>query len=493
MPIFSEHSPTGWRERGARSAAFALASLALLLLLALAPRPYDAAAGQEVTLTGPLTITHDVFGNGDPQEGYDAPSPGYLSSLTLPPDGNAVRAVGAVNVTTFNIVGGAAMAIGSGVSVGYNLVIAEGAGQTMASSDGAIYGGQARGVGVAGDATARENWIVAADGGELTAKYYIHAGFADTEYGVAQAYGNQIAAFNGGSLNSGETIYAGRAVSEFGDAQAFGNRVIVDDGGAIYAPRVYGGLAGYGAFSVAANNRVEISYGVITERVIGGYANSLDGLAIASDNLVAISGGVISGRIAGGYTESAGVNNAVNNRVEISGVAIISGDIIGGAVTSYSNSSSVAAHDNRVDISGTPILTGASLYGGYKDFGTGDVFSGNALNLKASGLTAMAIANFEFLNFYLPASARAEDVILTISGVASFQDDAVSQFSTVSMAIPGAATPLKPGERIILIGSANPLDGSPANGAVAAAQGVALTHDFRLDASGNQLVATLAG
>jgi hypothetical protein len=170
----------------------------------LAPRPSAAAAGQEAALTG--TIIHDVFGNGDPDNDYDAPPPGGDPLyLTLTPDGNAVRAVGDVTVYD-NIYGGA----------------------WVSSSD----------------ATARENWVIAADGGSLSA---------------------------GGT----GTIYAGYAYAYYGAAQANGNRVIAD-GGAISAPvgGVYGGFAvGYDS-AVAFNNRVEISDDATLWKVLGGEARS---------------------------------------------------------------------------------------------------------------------------------------------------------------------------------------------------------------------------
>ncbi|MDR1164369.1 MAG: autotransporter outer membrane beta-barrel domain-containing protein, partial [Deltaproteobacteria bacterium] len=53
--------------------------------------------------------------------------------------------------------------------------------------------------------------------------------------------------------------------------------------------------------------------------------------------------------------------------------------------------------------------------------------------------------------------------------------------------------PLQPGDWIVLIGAGSSLVGSPANDALTAAQGVTLTHDFLLNVSGNQLVATLVG
>ncbi|MDR1166764.1 MAG: hypothetical protein LBO66_13015, partial [Deltaproteobacteria bacterium] len=520
MRSLSEYSPTDWRERGARSTALALASLALLL--ALAPRPSAAVAGQEVTLTGP--VGHAIFGNGDPLYDYNASSSGDPSSLELPPDGNEVRTVGAVTVSGY-IYGGAYEATVLNVSVGGNRVIAEDVGQTL-TGNGHIFGGYAHAD--SGDATARGNWVIAAaggavnapimyteifggfaesehgaaqadgnqiaaDGGAVTSAWEIYGGNALSEYGAAHADGNQIAAVNDGMVTAAQMIYVGVAYSSYGEAQANGNRLIAD-GGKINAYGVAGGRA-RGDVVTASNNRVEISAGAITGAIYGGSANSLSGDATASNNLVAISGGVIGGGVVGGAADSysSGSSAASNNRVEISGGVKISGNIIGGAAGSYSSGSS-AASNNRVDVSGTPDLTGASIYGGYKYYSAGDVFTGNVLNLKTSGLIAAAIANFEFLNFYLPVSARADDVILAINGQASFQDpNNSSRTSTVAMAIPGAATPLKASERIILIDSANPLDGSPANGAVAAAQGVALTHDFRLDASGNQLVATLAG
>ncbi|MDR1166697.1 MAG: autotransporter outer membrane beta-barrel domain-containing protein [Deltaproteobacteria bacterium] len=363
------------------------------------------------------------------------------------------------------------------------------------TSDGVVFGGYAYTPTGAGDTRANGNQVVVADDGAIFAGDNVAGGYAFTNgAGDAQADGNRIAAVNGGAVNAKGVLYGGNAYTAAGDARANGNQVVAADDGAIFVGDVVGGYARtYGANAAsAADNRVEISGGAIVRSIYGGYAMSTSGVATADNNRAAISGG-ISGGIYGGRAASGGAASAANNRVEISG-GEVTGNIYGGYALSVSGVAN--ASNNRVDISGTPNLTGAILYGGNNSAGNGDVFSDNVLNLKTSGLTAAAgLANFEFLNFYLPASARAGDVILTISGVASLEDpDNSSRTSTVAMAsIPGAFGRLNPGDRIVLI-DATSLVGLPANDTLTAAQGVTLTHNFLLNVpSGTQLVTTLAG
>ncbi|MDR1166139.1 MAG: hypothetical protein LBO66_09830 [Deltaproteobacteria bacterium] len=405
-------------------------------------------------------------------------------------DGNRIAAEDGGSVSSgANIYGGFAYTNSGAAQTDGNQIAARGGSVAANGSGGAIYGGYARSL--SGAVQAAGNRVAAEGDGSVAANGTIYGGYAESFSGAAQADGNRIDA-GGGAVTSGSRIYGGYAKSSSGAAQADGNQIAATAGSVTAVGQIYAGYASGYISATASANLVAISGGAISGAVYGGSADaSVD--ATASANLVAISGGVVSGGIFGGAANSLiGSSAASNNRVEISGAAIISGDIIGGGVSTISGSA--VAHDNRVDVSGTPDLSAASLYGGYQYAGNGDVFTGNVLNLKASGLTAAGLANFEFLNFHPPASVRAEDVILKVNGVASLQDpDNISRTSTVAMsAIPGAAARLNSGDRIVLI-DATSLLGSPANDTVTVAQGVTLTHDFRLDASGNQLVATLAG
>jgi hypothetical protein len=516
MKTLNERNPTGWRERVSRRAALTLALAFLALFPFLSSRPPVASAGQDVELSG--AIGHSVYGNGDPAYGYGSPFSGDPRS----PNGNSVKGDIQVNGDIY----GAFMRADAPASVGDNWIVADG--QTMTAYD--ITGGYVDiGFAAHADVTAAGNRVSVANGGEARAYYAIYGGDAISLGGGAMALGNHVIADSGGAARAGNTsifggsawggvnyhalaadnlvaakgggaltavgsVYGGYALSVNGDAQAYDNRVIAI-GGTIEAYAVIGGVA-RGGVAASANNRVEISGGEISDHIFGGEATADLAGATASSNRVAISDGKITGSIAGGFAEAsaAAASAASYNRVAISGGEII-GNIYGGFARSASGVAD--ARDNRVDISGTPDLTGANLYGGYNYVGNGDVFSGNVLNLKTSALTAASLANFEFLNFYLPEGARAEDVIFEISGVASLQDANSPQTSTVAMAIHGAAAPLKPGERFILIDAGSSLDGSPAKSAVMAAQGVTLTHNFLLSvpggAGGTQLVANLAG
>ncbi|MBQ4132434.1 MAG: autotransporter outer membrane beta-barrel domain-containing protein [Desulfovibrionaceae bacterium] len=93
------------------------------------------------------------------------------------------------------------------------------------------------------------------------------------------------------------------------------------------------------------------------------------------------------------------------------------------------------------------------------------------------------------VNFYLSDQIGNGDTMLRVSGKANIQG------STVNMAFPGGSTPLKGGDKVILIDAAGTLNGMSANtqtsAAVTGSQGVSLVYDFALSREGNQLVAIL--
>ncbi|PPB65703.1 hypothetical protein CDQ75_08080, partial [Campylobacter hyointestinalis subsp. hyointestinalis] len=141
--------------------------------------------------------------------------------------------------------------------------------------------------------------------------------------------------------------------------------------------------------------------------------------------------------------------NANSNTVNISG-GDIKVDVQGG----YSLSG--LANGNTVNISGNPTF-GAStiLYGGYKVFGTGDVFTNNTLNIKTKNITAKDIANFEFINLYLLDSTKANDTILKVNDAITFGG---SNTKLNVSALNGINLNFNIGDSIILISIATSID-----------------------------------
>ncbi|CUU87993.1 putative high-molecular-weight surface-exposed protein [Campylobacter hyointestinalis subsp. hyointestinalis] len=220
---------------------------------------------------------------------------------------------------------------------------------------------------------------------------------------------------------------------------------------------IYGGLSQSGN---ANSNTVNISGGDIKVDVQGGY--SLSGLA--NGNTVNISGGTIQMEVYGGYSDS---GSAINNTINISGNPTF-------GVTTI-------------------------LYGGYIRTGTGDNFTGNTLNIHTKSIAVRGIANFEFINFYLPNDIKANDTLLSLSTV----DNTNLSNSKIGVGVMDGDSPaLKVGDKIILIDEPNGTITPPTNMSnnISALQGISNSYEFSLaavkdDGSGNvkQIVATSVG
>jgi len=334
-------------------------------------------------------------------------------------------------------------------------------------------------------------------------------------------------------IGSGADVGAGKIYGGYGNISdtlggyVTGNSVTVSGGSVgsndIYSNVMYGGYVdgnGPHGADVTVNiigNSVTISGGTVGSSIYGGYVNSYTPpvpMANIMGNSVTINGGTVSGNsIAGG---SGGIGSIVtSNSVAISGGSVSASTIFGGSgskvtgnsVTisggsvngmvaggySFIDSDTATATNNTVTISGNPIFgAGTALFGGWTSTG-GSAFTGNTLNLHTAGLTVAGLQNFQYLNFYLPTTLGNGGTMLTVTGTANLTDGA-GRSSTVNVGIDGASSPLRAGDRVVLI-DAGTLIGAPVNTASRGQgmQGVTLLYDFDIATVGNQLLATVSG
>uniref|UniRef100_UPI003AF7E228 autotransporter outer membrane beta-barrel domain-containing protein n=1 Tax=Campylobacter hyointestinalis TaxID=198 RepID=UPI003AF7E228 len=182
------------------------------------------------------------------------------------------------------------------------------------------------------------------------------------------------------------------------------------------------------------NNKVTMFGGTVNGNVVGGFANS---------NEVIIFGGTVNDFVYGGRSNA---SKTTHNVVNISG-GTINGNVYGG----YSSKGS--ATNNTVNILGNPTFrTSTIFYGGNKELFDGDIFTGNTLNIATKGLSAKNIANFEFINFYLPNNIAAGNTILNLSD--TYKTDLSKSKIGVAMQS-GANESLKVGDKVILIKNNN--------------------------------------
>jgi len=125
---------------------------------------------------------------------------------------------------------------------------------------------------------------------------------------------------------------------------------------------------------------------------------------------------------------------------------------------------------------------------------TGDAFTGNTLNFSPSdrALQVDELANFEFINFYLPGNVANGGTILTAER-AWIQYQYVQSEINVRFVDDAPARPLRVNDRIILIDASHALHGTPRNTTVGPVRGRGHEYTFALsvDADGRRLIATV--
>lgn len=188
---------------------------------------------------------------------------------------------------------------------------------------------------------------------------------------------------NGVSFNDASVYIAGYGYNPSAGSTVSGNTLTITGGNFTAKFIIAGAAEGENAENKVTGNTLEIKDGMYkTGYIIGGFC--LGGVASnsVSGNTVKISGGTFGGE---GYLMIAG------------------GCSMGDATTS----------NNTVEITGGTFVSTVEIVGGMCIFGGGSSF-GNILNLKTkmSGKVA-AVAEFQTMNFTLPANIQARDTMLS--------------------------------------------------------------------------------
>jgi len=373
---------------------------------------------------------------------------GYVGSSTDAgiAEENNVTISGATTVVKSDVHGGSS----SGGAALHNTVTINGG--TMERS---VSGGWSNFGNVAGNS-------VVVNGGTVNGN--VHGGYVN---GAGNAAGNNVTINDGAVL---DTVFGGHSISGiatgnsvtmnggtvqrvisggFSDrGNVLGNRITIN-GGTVY--QVNGGWSNSGNVT---NNIAEISGGMVQHSVTGGSNHDSFGAGNVTGNTVIISGGTIgdgiafgSGNVYGGWSYS---GDAADNNVVISG-GTVRRDIIGG----FSDTKDATGNTVTISNNGTLNLANSFLYGGWTS-GTGNVFSGNTFHLHSADVQVAGLRNFEYLNFYLPATLGNGGVMLTAT------NDAWIDNTIVNVGIAGGSSPLAIGDHVVLI-QTGALIGTPRN------------------------------
>ena len=255
-----------------------------------------------------------------------------------------------------------------------------------------------------------------------------------------------------------------------------------NSGGQVYNNVPYPGFSSYiGSYAPTSGNANAASVLITRDFagfVYGGFSNSGN----ATHNTLLVNGGSVLGSAIGGFSHS---GNATNNSVLVSGGSV--GLNVYGGYSSFGN----ATH-NSVTILGKPVFSTTSvLYGGYSlnPASTGDLRTGNTLNVFSSDLEAKNIANFQHYKFLLQANSNVKLNLLDVAGTDLGGNLNPAPTLAVPYAVSGAVLPVN--RNITLLQSAGPLSNVPVLNNGQAVQGVSLIYDYSLAQSGNSIVATV--
>lgn len=301
-----------------------------------------------------------------------------------------------------------------------------------------------------------------------------------------KTYDGEADLVHGGYSDSGNTwidaVPSDKTVVGFrtSNSQNSSRNIVIINGG-IITDRVFGGFS---YDKEAADNRVIINGGTI--RAIRGADTYIGNVR---RNIVVINGGTI-GRIIDGQDPSnviGGMAYFINSEgvtVEDNKIILNGGTIIGDVRAGMSWLGNI--YNNSIDIyntNGTLDLTSANLYG---YFG-GSEHSGNTLNIYTTGITAKNIYNFNALNFYIPASAKSGDTMLTLT---SSEGTDISG-ARINAGVQGGST-LDTGDTVTLITNPNGLN---TNGTTygTLSEGVSLNYKLTVEKSGDNSVVARIG
>lgn len=301
--------------------------------------------------------------------------------------------------------------------------------------------------------------------------------------------GNRNSSNNKVFINGGDRIQAVYGGSAETGGESVSNYIVVN-GQVHIVQNVYGGYSNSSTKQVASNS-VIIKNGTINMNVMGGY--SMRG--VATLNSVIIEGGLISGDVRGAYSEGSG--KAIGNIVTIKG-GIIKGQIYGGKAEQ--------ATDNIVNLDANSLELN-TIYGGNGAYGGSSYtkfVKGNTLNVRGKDIKAGNIVNFEYINFYLPSDIKANDIVLDLSGKASYSYISTDlKRSLIAVTMGAQSNNLNVNDKITLIrnpkGILYPTDFKNHKENLQAIAGISTIYEFALrkdgDASaaeGNNLYAVVA-
>lgn len=247
----------------------------------------------------------------------------------------------------------------------------------------------------------------------------------------------------------------------------------VEDSGFVYG--------GYSTTGNAGTNTVSIEGGTLRGGVMGGYVDS--GTGTATDNTIIFRDGSVAGDgLYGGYADQ---GDASGNTVHISG-GTPGSEVCGGFVWTGAGK----ATGNTVILEGAPDLGGTKLYGGATENSSGDMRTGNTLEVRTTGLTAVNVGNFANYHFILPENTTSGTTVLTLTDAKGTD---ISN-SSVGVAVAGGKPLLRKGDSVTLLANEHGLTSEGmTHERLSARQGVFVEYDFDLKATDTSLLATVAG
>lgn len=222
------------------------------------------------------------------------------------------------------------------------------------------------------------------------------------------------------------------------------NRNTVTLSGTTALKSVIGGLSAGGD---ANGNEVSVTGGSVTGDIYGGFSQnggSASGNSVTLVNVVKLSDPNAEAMVIGGLS----LNGSASNNV-----VTIDGGKIGASITGgYVAGGNGDATNNTVIIKGNADIRESVIYGGRTDTGTGDVTTGNTLQIWTSGQVTKNVVNFRNFQFIVtPAMMRSRsastggDALLTLTeGQTDFTD------SNISVAVAAGTRPLDVGDNVVL-------------------------------------------
>lgn len=295
--------------------------------------------------------------------------------------------------------------------------------------------------------------------------------FTDTSKSVNGVYGAR--GSDGAKVEQNQVTITGGSIGgnvSGGDASngAATENTVTITGGTI-GRDVSGGNTRNGA---VIGNTVTIEGGTIRRDVFGGGANGGD----AASNTVKISGtSEVKGSVYGGKANGGA---ATKNTVTITGGGIIGGNVYGGYSVTMDNSAEAAVPNNTVNLLAGDYTFGAGtiIAGSGHDEGiTGDFITGNTLNVYRSGIEVKGVENFAKYNFYLPTDLEAGSTILTVTNGVDLSG------SEVGVGVQtGGASPLKKGNKVNLIATADTITAGDLTNNIEGMEGISKKYTFGL-------------